>query len=261
MSQKLAEQLDRVRLQYINAMKVEGSTEPYLTAHRIAHQMLMPTPEEMADIIMNDPKLLAARAADLIEDPLEIENPCVGAIVYSNLFAAALEGLLAVAVNHDWLEVDSEGQILVSAEELDRVPSVKYPDFSESQINLSHTQSILGKLFGEAESDFVEQLNSAPHNAYQLALQVSSDHTIFAPEELAPLLQENPLLLGLRADDLVDEDMFEGDLPAGIIISVHLTEMLLQQLLEIAQAEGALAFDSVGEMIVPDDDEDNPTVH
>jgi hypothetical protein len=55
--------------------------------------------------------------------------------------------------------------------------------------------------------------------------------------------------------------MFEGDPPAGLIISAHLTEMLLQQLLELAQEQGALPLDSAGQLILPESDEDAPTLH
>jgi len=84
---------------------------------------------------------------------------------------------------------------------------------------------------------------------------------VFAPDELAPLIQETPLLLGLRADDLVDEAMFAGDPPAGLIISAHLSELLLQQLLEVAREQDALPLDSSGQVILPESDEDAPTLH
>jgi hypothetical protein len=116
-------------------------------------------------------------------------------------------------------------------------------------------------LFNAAEKAYLRQLGEAPHDAYQLALQVSSDYVVFAPDDLAPLIQENPLLLGLRADGLVDEEMFAADPPAGLIISAHLTEMLLQQLLELAHQQGALALDSAGQVILPESDEDMPILH
>ena len=67
--------------------------------------------------------------------------------------------------------------------------------------------------------------------------------------------------LGLRDDSLVDPELFEGDPPAGMIISAHLTEMLVQQLVDRAMSMGALGFDSSGHPIIEDKEDDNPTVH
>ncbi|GAA0786233.1 hypothetical protein [Marinobacterium sediminicola] len=263
MSQRLAELMDSVRQEYVRRMQENGQSEPYLTAHRVCQQMLSLEPVELAALIADDPKLLSARASELVEDPSEMENPSVGVIVTSNICAAALEGLLVVAVNREWLEVDSEDRIMVDAWELDNVPAVKSIDYSEvagPNLQQSGTRQ-LSLLFNAAEKAYQKQLSEAAHDAYQLALQVSSDYVVFAPDDLAPLIVENPLLLGLRADGLVDEELFEGDPPAGLIISAHLTEMLLQQLLELAQEQGALALDSSGQPILSDAEEDNPTVH
>lgn len=263
MSRRLADLMDRVRQRYVRVMQESGQHEPYITAHRVCQQMLNLSPLALAELIAEDPKLLSARASELVEDPAEIENPSVGVIVCSNVCAAALEGLLAVAVNREWLEVDSDNRILVDAWELDNVPEVKSVDYSDvAAPDLSERQtSQLSILFNAAEKSYLKQLAEAAHDAYQLALQVSSDYVVFAPDDLAPLIQENPLLLGLRADDLVDEEMFAGDPPAGLIISAHLTEMLLQQLLELAQDQGALPLDSAGQLILSESDEDTPTVH
>ncbi|MBA4502189.1 hypothetical protein [Marinobacterium marinum] len=263
MSQQLADLMDRLRQEYVRQMDNNGHVEPYLTAHRVCQQMLALKPVELAQLIASDPKLLSARAGELIEDPEEMDNPSVGVIVTSNVSAAALEGLLMVAVNRQWLEVDSEDRIMVDAWELDNVPAVTSIDYSD--VGGPDLQSPgggqLSALFNAAEKVYLTQLSEAVHDAYQLALQVSSDYVIFAPDDLAPLIVENPLLLGLREDGLVDEELFESDPPAGLIISAHLTEMLLQQLLELAHEQGALALDSSGQPIFSDAEDDTPTVH
>ncbi|MBP0049403.1 hypothetical protein H9C73_11700 [Marinobacterium sp. AK62] len=263
MSQQLADLMERVRKRYVRAMQDNGQHEPYLTAHRVCQSMLNLSSADLAALVVEDPKLLSARAGELVEDPAEVENPSVGVIICSNICAAALEGLLAVAVNREWLAVDEEDRILVDAWELDNVPEVRSVDYSDVEgPNFEQRgNSQLSLLFNAAENEFMKRLGEAPHDAYQLALQVSSDYVVFAPEDLAPLIEENPLLLGLRPDGLVDEDLFEGDPPAGLVISAHLTEMLLQQLLERAQEEGALALDSSGQVIIPESEDDNPTLH
>lgn len=261
MNKVLTQLLDQTRLAYIEAMEASGGVDPYLTAHRVAHEQLMPTPEQLAELVAKDYQLLAARAYELIEDPQEAENPCIGAIIYSNIFVAALDGLLRVAVRHGWLEEDEEGQPLVEAQELDRVGVVHYTDFSRAQPVLGVTDSIISRLFNAAEQTFVNRLNSEPHNAYNLAIEVASDYAMMSPDELGPLIAENPILLALRLDGRLREEVGEPDPPAGLIVGLHLTQMVLQQLLEVAQEEGALAIDSAGEIILPDSDEDNPTVH
>lgn len=262
MSQKLARLLDRVRKEYVQAMVDNGEVEPYLTAHRVCNTFLWLDAKALAELISEDPKLLSARANDLIEDERELPNPCIGAIVSSNIIAAALEGLLAVAVNRNWLEVDSEGRVLVDAHELDTVPAVTGTDYSDAgEFVPGRGRSRLSDMFSSAEAAYLERLGDGPHDAYQLALMVSSDHAIFTPEELAPLIVENPLLLGLRSDELVDEELFDGDPPAGIILSAHLTEMMVQQLLDRALELGAIGHDASGHPIMPEADEDNPTVH
>lgn len=262
MSRKLADLLDRVRREYVQSMMENGEVEPYLTAHRICNSRLWLPGPELAALIEEDSKLLTARAGDLIDDDRERPNPCVGAIVTSNIVAAALEGLLAVAVGRDWLDVDAEGRVLVDAHELDAVGSVTGIDYTEAgEFSPQRGRSQLSMIFNQAEEAYLERLEDGPHDAYQLALMVASDHSIFTPEELAPLLVENPLLLGLRADDLIDEELFDGDPPAGIIVSAHMTEMLVQQLLERALEIGAIGRDPDGHPILPETEEDNPTVH
>jgi len=263
MSDKLAKLLDSVRLEYLHEMESNGHTYPFLTAHRVANKMLSLPGKELAELIADDPKLLAARASGLVEDPKEVANPSVGAIVSANLVVAGIEGLIVVAVNRDWLSVDEEGAAQIEAHELDLVRPFAGQDYAatDGEFTAQRGRSKLSELFAGAEASFEEQLESGTHDAYQLALSVAADHAIFAPDDLAPFILENPLLLGLRDDALVDPDMFEGDPPAGMIVSAHLTEMLVQQLVDRAVAMGALGFDSSGHPIIEDNDEDAPTVH
>lgn len=263
MSEKLAKLLETVRLEYLHEMDANGHTYPYLTAHRVANKLLALSGKELAELIADDPKLLAARASELIEDPKEVANPSVGAIVSANLVVAGIEGLIVVAVNRNWLSVDEEGAAQIEAHELDLVRPIAGEDYSATtgEFTAQRGRSRLSQLFAAAEAAFEEQLESATHDAYQLALSVASDHAIFAPDDLAPYILENPLLLGLRDDGMVDPELFEGDPPAGMIISAHLTEMLVQQLVERAVGLGALGCDASGHPIIDDNDEDNPTVH
>lgn len=262
MSDQLASLLDDIRQDYVHAMASNGEVEPYLTAYRICQQKLWFDSHNLADLVASDPKLLSARASDLVDDDKERENPSVGVIISSNIIAAAMEGLLAVAVNRDWLKMDEEGQVLINAEELDRVPDVTSHDYSDSGVfSPAASRSRLSLLFDQAERKFAEMLEEGPHDAYQLALSVASDYALFAPDDLAPLIVENPLLLGLRGDEMLDEDMFDGDPPAGLIISAHLTELLVHQLVERAKELGAVACDSAGTLIMSNGEEDNPTVH
>ncbi|KAA0875904.1 hypothetical protein [Nitrincola tapanii] len=261
MQSYLASQLESLGALYLEALERQSHPEPYVTAHALVHRQLMPSAEVLARMVAEEPKLLAARAYDLIEDPKEIEQPSVGAIIYSNIFASALEGLLVIAVKHGWLQADETGQILVAAEELDKIEPVQYTDFSLAPPVLGHQQSRLSRLFQTAEEAFVERLNSEPHQAYALALQMASEHTLLTPDELGPLLQESPILLALRQDERLDPEVLGDNPPAGLIVGLHLTQLLLQQLLDIAEEMGALALDASGEIILPESDEDNPTVH
>lgn len=266
MSNLLTQILEQVRVTYLQEMQDSGCQQPYLTAERLCYEQLHIDGDALASIIAEDPTLLAARAGDLIQDPDEQDNPSVGAIICCNIMAAALDGLLTVAVEHDWLDVDEEGNVLVDDDELDNGHQEPIRlDYSRSRAASENAgrrgSSRLSKLFHAAEAEYSRLLESEVHDAYQLALRTSSDYAIFAPEDIAPLVAENPLLLGLRPDGLVDPDLFEGDPPAGIIISSHLTHMLLQQLLELASERGDLARDSAGHLILPDDGEATPQLH
>lgn len=266
MSQILSNVFDELNIEYQRLMATDGALQPFLTAEKLCHAKLYLETDLLAQVISEDPTLLAARASDLIADQNERDNPSVGAIISSNIVMAGLERLLAVAVEQSWLEMDAEGHILVDEEELD--PARNYPvnaDYSQSTVanaNLStRGKSLLTQMCNAAEEEFLDLLDNEVHDAYQLALQVSGNHAVFAPEDLAPLICENPLLLGLRPDDVVDEELFAGDPPAGIIISGHLTHMLLDQLLELAEQKGALAHDAAGHLIIPEGDDDNPVIH
>lgn len=268
MSGLLTGLLEEIRQEYIKRMHENGGREPYLTAERLCHERLFLETDLLARIVEQDPTLLAARAGELILNLQERENPAVGVIICSNILAAALEGLLAVAVERDWLDVDEEGNVLVDEEELTQ--DSQYPievDYSQSETarnNLSQiSRSRMSELFAAAEAAFVDDLQQqgSEKDAYQLALDISSNYSVFAPEDIAPLISENPLLLGLRPEDLIDEELFDGDAPAGLIISAHLTRMMLQQMLELGVEHGALVLDSSGHIVVPDEPEEPPTIH
>lgn len=268
MSGLLTALLEEIRIEYVSRMQASGCNEPYLTAERLCHERLFLEADLLAEIIEQDPTLLAARAGDLIMNRQESENPSVGIIVCSNILAAALEGLLAVAVDRAWLEVDDDGRILVDDEELLR--DSQYPisiDYSRSETakrNISQGGvSKLSQIFAASESDYLDSLQQSTRDvdAYQRALDISSSHAVFAPEEISPLVAENPLLLGLRPEDMMDEDLFDGDPPAGLIISAHLTHMMLQHMLELGVEQGVLVLDSSGHIIVPDLPKAPPTIH
>lgn len=266
MSPILVDILDYLRREYMRVMTANGASLPFLTAEKLCHEKLYLDTDMLARVVAEDPTLLAARAGDLVPNAEESKNPSVGVIICSNLVMAGLESLLAEAVEQNWLQMDEEGHILVDETELD--PKRQYTikvDYSQSEVAkaqlTSRSPSKLSLVIREAEEAYQELLESEAHDAYQLALQVSGDHSIFAPEDIAPLVAENPLLLGLRPDELMDDELFEGDPPAGIIISGHLTNILLEQLLSMAEEMGALARDGAGHIIVPEGDEDNPVIH
>lgn len=263
MSGMLAELLDSLRLDYIREMDSHGHQQPYLTAHRVANSRLALKPAALAKLIAADPKLLASRASNLVEDPREIANPSVGAIITANLVAAGIEGLMLVAQNRNWVEVEADGELRLDAAELDRIEPFPTVDYSatDGEYQPPPGRSLLSILFNSAEEQYQSQLESGAHDAYQLAIGVASEFAIFAPEDLAPLIMDNPLLLGLRNDGLVDPSLFKGDPPAGMIISAHLTEMLVQQLVERALALGYIGHDAEGVAILDEADEDEPTVH
>lgn len=266
MSALLTQILDDVRAEYVRRMEQTGFAEPYLTAEKLCHERLFLDTDTLARIVEEDPTLLAARAGDLILNEQERENPSVGVIICCNILAAALEGLMSVAVDNAWVEVDEEDNILVDEEELNG--DTQYPvlsDFTRSEIarqNLTRPgASELSQLFGAAEEAYMRALTQCSSDAYQKALRISSDYSVFAPQDIAPLVMENPLLLGLRPDDLIDEDLFEGDPPAGMIISSHITRMLLNELLELGAKEGVLAIDSNGNVIIPADPDQKVVLH
>lgn len=268
MSGLLTALLEEVRVEYISRMQAKACNEPYLTAERLCHERLFLEADLLAEIIEQDPTLLAARAGDFIMNKQASENPSVGIIVCSNILAAALEGLLAVAVDREWLETDDEGHILVDDEEL--LKDSQYPiniDYSQSETakrNISiGGASKLSQIFSAAESDYLDSLQQSTRDLdpYQRALDISSSYSVFAPEDISPLVAENPMLLGLRPEDIMDEDLFDGDPPAGLIISAHLTQMLLQQMLELGVEHGVLVLDSSGHIIVPDAPKAPPTIH
>lgn len=264
MSEALTRILDDVRQEYLQLMQDSGGLKPYATAEKLCHERLFIDVDQLAVIIEEDPALLAARAGELILNPKEAENPAVGVVISANIIAAAMEGLLSLAVEQSWLDVADDGSILVNDAEMqcNEYPiTADYSHSSTARENLTRPgQSRLSLIFNEAEEAYLAALETCARDAYHKALQMSSDYAVFAPDDLAPLIAENPLLLGLRDDGLIDDDIFEGDPPAGLIISTHLTRMLLHQLLEIAVSQGVLGIDEQGHILTPDSTE-TPTLH
>ncbi|MCV6609574.1 MAG: hypothetical protein OIF55_02265 [Amphritea sp.] len=265
MSQLLASLIEQVRTDYLAMMEQADGQHPYTVAEKLCNERLYLDADALAPIVAEDPTLLAARGGNLIANEQEADNPCVGMIISANIAAAMMEGLVDTALENGWLSLDEEGRLMLDAEELklpEPVPAQQ--DYSESQTakdNLtSRSASILSQLMGAAESEFVDQLSESQHDAYALALQIASEHSVFAPDDIAPLIAENPLLLGLRGDGLVDQEMFDGDPPAGLIISAHLTQMIVNQLLELAVEHGVLGADSSGHPLIQDQGE-GPVIH
>jgi len=255
--------LDQVREAYLNEMDANGGHYPYKTAYDIAHRRLALTPDALVDLVASAPKLLASRAGDLIEDEREHGNPSIGTIISANLMAAGMEGLILVALDRGWLERDEHGDLLVDAHELDLTKPITGVDYSlpQSEFQPKRGRSQLSDLFAAAEQAFEQALENQAVDAYQLSLSIAADHAVFAPDDLAPLLLENPLMLGLRNDDLVDPDMFDNDPPAGMILSAHLTEMMVAQMIERAIDKGAVGTDSEGLPLLDEDAEEMPTLH
>jgi len=267
MSQILSEILQGLETEYLQRMSNLGLSEgkdAYATAESLCHEKLYLGSDLLAKIISQDPTLLAARAGELITDPKEQDNPSVGIIICSNIVEAAFEGLLGVAFEQGWLEIDDQGRIVSDLGDLNVVFPIT-EDYSRSSTAIenvsSRKKSRLNQIFQAAEQEYIQLLDNEAHDAYTLALQVSGNYAIFAPDDIAPLIEENPLLLGLRPDEIKNDEMFAGDPPAGIIISGHLTSILLEQLLTLAEERGCLAHDSTGHMIVPEGEEDNPVIH
>lgn len=258
MSQILTTLIEQVRADYMVLMEQGGGQFPYTVAEKICNERLYLNADNLAPVVAEDPTLLAARSGNLIASEKERDNPSVGMIISANIVAAMMEGLIDVALEHNWLALGDDGRLILAAEELKLPePGAKEVDYSESETardNLTAPGiSHLTRLLNGAESAYLEQLSSEQPNAYALALRVAAEHTLFAPDDIAPLVAENPLLLGLRADDIVDQEMFEGDAPAGMIISAHLTQMIISQLLELAVERGLLGSDSGGHPLLPED--------
>lgn len=265
MSQRLASLIEQVRADYLSLMEQAEGKHPYTVAETLCNERLYLDADHLAPIVAEDPTLLAARGGNLIANQQEAENPSVGMIISANIAAAMMEGLVDAALEQGWLSLDEEGRLMLDAEEL-RLPepTAAQQDYSESltaKENLtSRTASILSQLMAAAESEFVDQLGAAPQDAYALALQIASEHSVFAPDDIAPLIAENPLLLGLRGDGMVDQEMFDGDPPAGIIVSAHLTQMIVNQLLELAVEHGVLGTDSSGHPLIEEQGQ-GPVLH
>ena len=265
MSQLLSTLIEQVRSDYLALMQQEQGRYPYTAAERLCNERLYLNADQLAEIVAEDPTLLAARGGNLIASEDERENPSVGIIICANIAAAMMEGLVEMALEQGWLTLDEEGRLMLDAEELKLPePETTSVDFSESETARSNLtqpgRSILSQVMGGAESAYVDLLSEEQQDAYALALQVASEHSLFAPDDIAPLVAENPLLLGLRGDGMVDREMFEGDPPAGLIISAHLTQMIVAQLLELAVEHGAVGTDSSGHPLIPEN-KNGPVVH
>ena len=263
MSDKLTQLLDKLREHYLDEMESNGSNYPYKTAHQVAHRRLALEPNELVDLIQSAPRLLASRASNLIEDEAEIKNPTIGAIITANLVAAGMEGLILVAIKRNWLERDEQGDLLVDAHELDLVKPITGVDYTKTPREYVPAQgrSKLSDLFAAAEMEFESRLAEEAVDAYQLSLKIAADYAVFAPDDLAPILAENPMMLGLRNDGLVDPEFFENDPPAGMILSAHLTEMMVAQMVDRAVEKGSIALDSVGTPILNEESDESPTLH
>lgn len=258
MSQILTALIEQVRADYLALVEQGSGRFPYTAAEKICNERLYLSADKLAPVVAEDPTLLAARGGNLIASDKERENPSVGMIISANIAAAMMEGLIDVALERNWLALDDEGRLMLDAEELKLPePSGAEVDYSKSETareNLTARGiSHLTRLLNGAESAYLELLSVEQPNAYALALQVAAEHTLFAPDDIAPLVAENPLLLGLRADDIVDQELFDGDAPAGMIISAHLTQMIISQLLELAVEQGLLGSDSSGHPLLPED--------
>ncbi|MEH6576916.1 MAG: hypothetical protein V7731_07520 [Amphritea sp.] len=265
MSQLLSNIIDEIRTDYLQLMEQKNGSNPYTSAETLCNDKLYLDADTLAKIVEQDPTLLAARGGNLIPNAEEKKNPSVGMIICANIAAAMLEGLVEIALDKGWLSVDGEGRLMIDTKELRMPEAAVVPvDYSQSEtakINLgSRAASGLSQILGNAEAAFVEQLSEEQHDAYALALQVASEYSVFSPDDISPLVSENPLLLGLRADGLVDEELFDGDPPAGLIISAHLTQMIMSQLLELAVEHGALGVDSSGHPLIPEQS-DKPILH
>lgn len=266
MSQILTTLIEQVRADYLALMEQDEGRFPYTVAEKLCNERLYLNADDLAPVVAEDPTLLAARSGNLIASAKERENPSVGMIISANIAAAMMEGLIDVALEQDWLTLGTDGRLMLDAEELKLPePSATEIDYSESETARANLTargvSHLTQLLNGAESVYLERLSAEQSNAYALALQVAAEHTLFAPDDIAPLVAENPLLLGLRADDVVDQEMFEGDAPAGMIVSAHLTQMIISQLLELAVEQGLIGTDASGHPLISVGDLSGPVVH
>lgn len=264
MSQLLASIVEQVQQDYHQAMVGSGGENALRIAMELCNQHLYLDGDKLAMLVQEDPTLLAARSSGMIADADEAANPSVGMIISVNLAAGMLEALVTIAAENGWLKPDAEGHL--SEEEHAQLQSVRAPvmDYSNSELAKENLQkpgtSELTKVMTLAESVYAERLATEAADAYNLALDVASEYSVFSPDDIAPLVAENPLLLGLRADDMVEEEIFEGDPPAGLVISAHLTDMVMAQLLDYAVEQGALALDSAGQPIFQLSDKE-PSLH
>ena len=264
MSQLLADIVEKVQQDYHAAMTASGGENALGTAMELCNQHLYLEVDTLAQVVAEDPTLLATRPGGMIADAEEAANPSVGMIISVNLAAGMLEALIGMAAEQGWLKPDAEGRL--SEEDHQQLDDVSAPvvDYSDSELAKQNMQkpgrSELSKVMALAESVFQERLATEAADAYNLALEVASEYSVFAPDDIAPLVAENPLLLGLRADGMVDDEMFEGDPPAGLVISAHLTDMVMSQLMDYAVEQGALALDSAGQPILQVN-ESGPSLH
>jgi|GEM_PF-609143 len=267
MSQILTDILDELREAYVKVLGDQKGAQPLLCAKKMCFSQLNIDTDLLANIVHQDPTLLAARAGGLIKGGIVDNNPSAAAVIVMNIHSAALEVLLDAAIHYGWLTLNDEGEVQLENSEIEAVDDMEAAevDYSRSKAALENvsagTVSVLNQLLLQAEAEYLELLDTQILDAYSLAIQVAGGHSVFTPEEIAPLIDENPLLLALRADDLVVDEVFENDPPAGIIIGSHITQMVIDHLLEQATQRGALALDSQGQLILPNDDSVSPIVH
>lgn len=266
MSQILTDILDKIRNQYVQELEHNNGQHPLLRAKKLCSTMLNINTDLLANIVTQDPTLLAARAGSLIKSGDRGDNPSAANVIVMNIHSAALEVLLDAAVHYGWLALDEQGEVQLADSEIEAVGDIDMQemDYTRSQTALDNVSqggvSALNQLLHTAEAEYLDLLDSQVLDAYSLAIQVAGSHSVFTPQEIAPLVHENPLLLALRADDLVVDEVFENDPPAGIIIGSHITQMVIDHLLDQATEKGALALDSQGQLILPVNSE-TPIVH
>lgn len=267
MSQILTTTLQRIRLQYIEILQENNGAQPLLVAEQLCSAELNFDVDSLAEVVAQDPTLLAARSAGLIRHRDEKENPCAGAVIAVNIHHGAIEMLLDTAIEHDWLVQNAQDDYMIDAAEIEAVDALEPQtiDYSESKIAVKNISvggsGQLTQLLQSAEKAFLEQLATKVLDAYSLAIQTAGSHSVFAPEDIAPIVLDNPLMLALRADDLVVDEVFANDPPAGIIVSSHITQLIIDHLLDLATEKGALAFDSEGQLILPESGDQNPAIH